>query len=276
MDYRAIYDISRQELTINVRNKWTMLFAVVFGILVVSISSVGIMAEGFSGMENFTRTSASLLNLVLYIVPLVALTMGTLSFTGDKGSTELLFSQPVSRGEVLLGKLLGVFLSMALSTLIGFTLAGTVVVAAAGAGGLARYAVFVLLSLALALVFITIAVLTSTASRRKSRAFGFALFLWFFFVLFYDLLALGGSLLLRGRSANVFLFLSLFGNPVDLVRVATLIILDNVSMFGAAGAAMLRFLGGRTMSMLLLAGGLVVWTAIPLAVAGRMLKRQDI
>lgn len=245
MDYRAVYDIGRQELAINIRNKWTILFAVVFGVLVVGISSVGILAEGFSGMQNFTRTSASLLNLVLYIVPLVSLTMGTLSFTGDKGSTELLFSQPVSRTEVLLGKVLGVFLSIVLSTLIGFTLAGAIVVASAGAEGLLRYVLFVLLSVTLSLVFLSIAVLGAVISMRKSRAFGLALFLWFFFVLFYDLLALGGTLILKGPGANMFLFLSLFGNPVDMVRVATLIILDNVTIFGAAGAAMLRFLGGK-------------------------------
>ncbi len=159
MDFKAIYDIARQELVINIRNKWTIIFAVVFGALVVSISYFGIMTEGFSGMQSFTRTSASLLNLVLYIVPLVALTMGTLSFTGDKGSTELLFSQPLTRSEVLLGKLLGVFFSIALSMLIGFTLAGAIVIAAIGAEGFSRYVLFVVLSLALSLVFLSIAVL---------------------------------------------------------------------------------------------------------------------
>ena len=92
MEYNIIIYIARQELTVNIRNKWTILFAIVFGALVVGLSYFGIMAEGFSGMQNFTRTSASILNLVLYIVPLVSLVMGTLSFTGDKGSTELLFS----------------------------------------------------------------------------------------------------------------------------------------------------------------------------------------
>jgi Cu-processing system permease protein len=276
MDTKAIFDIAKQELVINIRNKWTIIFAVVFGVLVVSISYIGIITEGFSGMQNFTRTSASLLNLVLYIVPLVALTMGTLSFTGDKGSTELLFSQPLLRAEVLLGKWLGVFFSMAISTLIGFSLAGIIVVTASGIEGLIRYVSFVALSLALSLVFLSIAVLASTLSRRKSKAFGVALFLWFFFVLFYDLLALGGSLLFKGQSANTFLFLSLFGNPVDMVRVATLILLDNITIFGAAGAAMLRFLGGQTASLALLIVGLLVWVSIPLILSSRMLSRQDI
>jgi len=276
METRAVAAIAWQEFVINVRTRWTLIFAVVFGLLVLSIAYFGIIAEGFSGMQSFTRTSASLLNLVLYIVPLVALTMGTLAFTGDKGSTELLFSQPVSRGAVVTGKLLGVFGSIALSTLIGFSAAGALIVSSQGTDGLARYAAFVLLSLFLSLAFLSLALLIATTAHRKARAFGVALFAWFFFVLLYDLLALGGTLLLRGEMANMALFLSLFGNPVDMVRVASLIILDNVTIFGAAGAALVRFLGGGAWSVALLVAGLGAWILLPLIVAQRLLRHQDI
>lgn len=276
MNPALIRAIARMELLVTVRNRWTLIFALVFGALVVTIAAVGIMAEGFSGVQSFTRTTASLLNLVLYIVPLVALIMGTLSFTGDKGATELLFSQPVARSEVVVGKLLGLLGSMTLSTLTGFAAAGGVILAGNGTEGLWRYLVFVVLSILLSLVFLGIALLASTISRRKARAFGLSLFVWFFFVLFYDLLALGGTLLLSGSAATSLLFFSLFGNPVDMVRVATLIILDNAAIFGAAGAALLRFFGGQTASVLLLAAGLLVWIIVPLVAATRLLHSQDI
>src|SRR5512143_1710677 len=102
MDPRVVAAVAGHELTINIRNRWTTIFAILFGLLVIGIAYFGLMAEGFSGMQDFTRTSASLLNLVLYVVPLVALTMGTLSFTGDRGAMELLFSQPLSRSEVVI------------------------------------------------------------------------------------------------------------------------------------------------------------------------------
>jgi Cu-processing system permease protein len=276
IEARIVFDIAREELTINIRNKWTLIYAGVFSLLVVGISYFGMMTEGFAGMQNFTRTSASILNLVLYIVPLVALIMGTLSFTGDKGSTELLFSQPVSRAEVLLGKFLGVFFSMALSTLIGFLLAGFIIIAGSGTEGMTRYMAFVALSLLLSLVFLSLSVVTATLSRRKSKAFGLALFLWFFFVVFYDLLAIGGTLLLEGQAANTFLFVSLFGNPVDMVRVASLISLDNVTIFGASGAVLIRFLGGPDWSIAFLLLALTVWVAAPLLLSHRLLMRQDI
>jgi hypothetical membrane protein len=43
---------------------------------------------------------------------------------------------------------------------------------------------------------------------------------WFFLVLFYDLLVMGAGFLLTERAAKMLTFLSLFGNPVDLARVA--------------------------------------------------------
>lgn len=275
MSLTPVIHIARQELTMNIRNRWTVIFAIVFGALVASLAYVGMMVEGFSGMQSFTRTSASILNLVLYIVPLVSLTMGTLSFTGDKGSTELLFSQPVQPSEIVAGKILGLFGSIALSMISGFVVAGGIIAAQSTFEGLASYVLFVILSLSLSLVFLSLALLVSTLARRKAKAFGVSLFLWFFFVLLYDLLAIGVTLLLKGSSANLFLFLSLFGNPVDLVRVASLIIFDNVTIFGPAGAAVLRFLGGPFLSVLLLVAAILVWVIAPLVFSARLMKRQD-
>lgn len=276
MDFSAVKTIARQELVVNIRNRWTLIFAALFGLLTLAISYFGLATAGAIGFQGFARTSASLLNLVLYIVPLVALTMGTLSFTSEKGASELLFSQPVTRAEILLGKLAGLFASIATATVAGFGLAGVVIAVKAGTTGAARYPVFVGLSLLLALVFLTLAALVSAWCHRKSKAFGAALFLWFFFVLFYDLIVIGGTFLMKERAANQFIFVSLFGNPVDMTRVAGLMALDGKEIFGAAGAALTRSLGGDALSMLSLVGGLLVWVIASFAISQRLLKRQDI
>ncbi len=81
---------------------------------------------------------------------------------------------------------------------------------------------------------------------------------------------------MKERTANQFIFVSLFGNPVDMVRVASLLVLDGKEVFGAAGAALTRFLGGETASLSLLLAGLIVWTVVPFLAARRLLQRQDI
>jgi Cu-processing system permease protein len=271
-----VWLIARRELVITIRNRWTIIVAAVFGILMLAIAWAGVAAEGYAGMTDFTRTSASLLNLVLYIVPLMALVMGTLSFAGDRGTAELLFAQPVSRTDVMLGKLIGLFISMSGAMAAGFLMAGGVIFANSGASGLGGFVAFAGLTLLLALVFLSIAALATVLSGRQPRSFGLAIVLWFVFVLFYDLVVLGAASLLRGQAATTTLFLSLFGNPVDLVRVASLILLDNVTIFGAAGAALVRFLGGSGWSVLMLVVALLLWIALPLISAHAVLRRQDI
>jgi Cu-processing system permease protein len=276
MDIQAIMAIAHQELTINVRNKWTLLFAGIFGVLVLGISYFGLLTAGSTGFQGFTRTSASLLNLVLYVVPLVAVTMGTLSFANDKSAGEILFAQPVNRFEILLGKLAGLFIALASATLLGFGIAGVIIATQAGNEGITRYPALVGFSLLLALIFLSLSALTSILCRRKIKAFGAALFIWFFFVIFFDLIVIGLSFLVKEHTANQILFLSLFVNPVDMVRVATLILLDGKDVFGSAGAALIRFYGNNTGSVLLLVAGLMVWVGAPMFISSKILNRQDI
>jgi hypothetical protein len=80
----------------------------------------------------------------------------------------------------------------------------------------------------------------------------------------------------RDSPANTFIFSSLFGNPVDMVRVASLVVLNGKEILGVAGAARLRFLGGEVASVLLLIAGLVAWVVAPFALAQRLVRRQDI
>jgi Cu-processing system permease protein len=276
MDFHAITTIARQELVVNIRNRWTMIFAGVFSVLVLAISYFGLVTAGAIGFQGFARTSASLLNLVLYVIPLVALTMGTLSFTSDASANELLYAQPVSRFEVTLGKLAGLFAAIVTATFIGFGLAGLIISAKAGPDGASRYPILVGFSLVLALIFLSLSAVISAVCRRKTKAFGLSVFVWFFFVLFYDLLVIGSSLLFKEHTANTVIFGSLFGNPVDVVRVGCLMLLDGKNIFGAAGASLLKFTGGEGTSLLVLAITLAFWIVVPTVAAHTLMRRQDI
>ena len=276
MNFHSIATIARQELTINIRNRWTMIFAGVFSVLVLAISYFGLVTAGAIGFQGFARTSASLLNLVLYVIPLVALTMGTLSFTTDVSANELLFSQPVSRVEVMIGKLAGLFASIVTATFVGFGLAGVIIGVRAGTEGASRFPILITFSLLLALIFLNLSALISALCKRKAKAFGVSVFVWFFFVLFYDLLVIGSTFVFKERTANTVIFGSLFGNPVDIVRVGCLMLLDGQNIFGQAGASLLKFAGGEQASLALLALTLAFWIIVPAGLAHTLLRRQDI
>jgi Cu-processing system permease protein len=251
-------------------------FSAVFAVLALAIAYFGTATAGVAGVQGFERTTASLLNLVLYLVPLLGLMLGTLALSRDRSGNELLFSQPVGREQVLYGRVIGTFCAAAAAMLAGFGVAGMLVLWEMGSEGFTRYAGMVLLSLALAAVFLSLGALTGVVSASRTRAFGLALCLWFFFVLFYDLLIIGFAFVLRERPANFLIFLSLFGNPVDLVRVSTVLTIGDPSIFGAAGASLLKFLGGEARSQVALLLGIGLWMVAPVWVAGRVLRRLDL
>ena len=275
MDSGNIAVIAGQELRVNLRSKWIQIFAVVFAVLTLAISYFGMMASVVVGFEGFTRTTASLLNLVLYLIPMLALAAGTLSFSMDKGSAELLFSQPVLRSEVLLGKVLGLFGSLATAVVFGFGVSGIIIAVRTGVDGITRYLAFIAISLLLVLTFLCLGALASVISEGRARALGIALAMWFVFVLFYDLVAIGIALLVNPQISKTVILISLFGNPVDLARVAGLLILGGASIFGTAGANLVRIFGSTTLGILVLAGGALFWSLLVLtAAAWRLAKRE--
>ena len=156
MDINAIITIAHQELTISLRSRWLIGVAAVFAVLSLAISYFGTVTAGAAGFQGFERTAASLLSLVLYLVPLLGLVLGTLSISRDRGTNELLFSQPVSRADILYGHLAGLFAAMSAAMCAGFAVAAAVILAQVGPEGLLRFAGLVAVSFVLAAVFLSI------------------------------------------------------------------------------------------------------------------------
>jgi len=103
---------ARQEMLLAVRSRWTQIFAVVFAALSLAVAASGYILSGGGGVQDFARTAASLVQLILLLVPLVSLVAGVLALVPERGAAEFLFSQPVSRHAILFGKLLGLFAAL--------------------------------------------------------------------------------------------------------------------------------------------------------------------
>ncbi|HSB28509.1 MAG TPA: hypothetical protein VLE19_11670, partial [Pyrinomonadaceae bacterium] len=84
------------------------------------------------------------------------------------------------------------------------------------------------------------------------------------------------TFLFKERTANTLIFGSLFGNPVDIVRVSCLMLLDGQNIFGAAGASLLKFTGGEGTGLTVLVVTLAFWIIAPAGLAQMLMRRQDI
>jgi Cu-processing system permease protein len=268
---------ARQELTLAVRSRWTQTFAVVFAALSLGVALSGYILSGGSGVQDFARTSVSLVQLVLLLVPLTSLLIGVLALVADRGAAELLFSQPVSRPTILLGQLLGLFAALLAAQAIGFGAAGLVIFSQSGGEGVASFVALFGTSAALTAVFLGMAAFIAAGNTgRRGRALAQAIVVWFVAVVLFDLAAIAIASLLRSGHASRLLIIAVLVNPVDALRTGALLAIEGTAAFGAGSLALLRFTHGPAGAYLLLAGSTIAWTIGPIALAVRRLARADI
>jgi len=279
MTSRAIlFLVARQERLLATRSRWTQIFAAVFAALALAVAASGYVLSGGHGVQDFARTGASLVQLVLLLVPLTALLVGVQAFAADRGAAEVLLSQPVSRSTILLGKLLGLLEGLTAAQALGFGAAGVVIFSQSGEEGVGGFVLLFGASVALTAVFLALAAALASASfgRGRARALALALVVWFVAVVLFDVAALGLASLLRSGAASRLLIVAVLINPVDAVRTAALLGIEGAAAFGAASLAFLRFTGGPLGAGVLLGLSVLVWIVAPVLLAVRRLEKADV
>jgi Cu-processing system permease protein len=259
-----------------VRSRAIQVFAIIFAALSLAVAASGYILTGGSGFQDFARTAASLLQLVLMLVPLVALVTGVLALSPERGASELLFSQPVSRRAILIGKLTGLFAALAAAQLIGLGAAGLVIYWKSAAIGLSGYGFLVLGSLLATAVCLALAALLASRPGGRTRALAAALVVWFVGLVLFDIAALGVASLLPSGPASRVLILGQIVNPIGAIRIGVLLILEGSTAFGSGALALLRFTRGPIGATAALALSLISWLALPLWAAVRRLSKADL
>ncbi|MBX3385030.1 MAG: ABC transporter permease [Phycisphaeraceae bacterium] len=271
---RNVLTVSRRELRDAVRSRWFLLYTLAFAVLGLAVSFVSAAGGGGVGLSGFGRTTAGLINLVLLVVPLMALTAGSASIASDRerGMLAYLLAQPLSRTEVLLGKYVGLACSLLASLSLGLGVCAGVL----AWRGLATHPASVLwlaaLSFALALGMLSLGMLISVLARRASVAVGTAIFVWLALVFVTDLAIMAGAIALRLRIEEL-LALSL-ANPLQVFKMWSLHAVDaSLDVLGPAGLyATEEF--GRTLHAIF-GACLAVWIVLPLVVASVVFSRRS-
>jgi Cu-processing system permease protein len=220
---RIVATIARQELRIILRNRWIVIYSAIFAVLTLAVSYFGLAVIEFTGFQEFNRTAVSLLNLVLYIVPLATMLMAVQSFRAEGGATDQLFAEPVTLTEIVLGKMTGLVSAHVLATVLGFSFTGVLVGAKVGTRGVSSYLALVGFTILVGIVFVAIASMLTILAGRGNRAYAVVLVAWFAMVLLFDLLIIGLSFVLPETMASRTAFAGVFLNPIDATRVATLL-----------------------------------------------------
>jgi ABC-type transport system involved in multi-copper enzyme maturation permease subunit len=280
---KAIYTIAKKEFMDNIRNKWIIVLTIIFIILTIASSYLaGGQAGGkemFGGME---ETVVSLLSISAMLIPLIAIMLGfsTIAGEAEKGALSVVLSYPIRRGEVLLGKLLGLGSVLAVTPLIGFGLGGAVIAATVGAEEGLAYIAFIALAIILGLMYLSLVIFISALCRTRVRAIagGVVLFFW---AMIYGVIIMGVFIATGGNyqelmsptgMANLpdWFWASVVLSPNDTNQMAVMRAFDLEQAMGFSIEA------PDWLSMNFLLVVQLVWIIVPLILAYYFFKKRDI
>ncbi|MCA9283851.1 MAG: ABC transporter permease [Phycisphaerales bacterium] len=269
---RSLRVVAIKELVDALSSRWFLVNAAVFGLLAVGLSFVSLAGAGVSGLSGFGRTAAGMLNIVLLVVPLMALTAGAATVAGERerGMLVYMLAQPVSRAEVLLGKYLGAAAALVGSLCLGFGASAILMAWRGGTDGIQPFVAFFFFTVLLALSMLAVGVLISVLARRSGVAVGIAVFVWLTLTLLTDLGLMAGTLAFRLRVEE--LFSLAVANPLQACKMAAMQQMHaSLDILGPAGLYAMQTHGEhlRVILLAVLAGWIVVPLAASLAVFSR-------
>lgn len=275
MDPLILRTIGGKELRAGLRNRWFLLYTLLFLVLSVAFATVAIAGSTLTGQPGFGRTSAGLMNLMLLIVPLIGLTVGAQAIVAEREDRFLDFqlAQPVAPAEVYVGKYLGAAASLVLMLAFGLGAAGVILAVRGGAADAADFLLLVLLTMLLGLAMLSCGYLVSSFAPRTATALGIAVTLWLVFVMLGDLGLMGSAAIMK-MTPGTLLGLTLV-NPLDVYKLAGVSLLQSsLDVLGPAGAYAIDRFGSGLIGLLLAL--LVLWVVLPLPIGYWLFRRTDL
>ncbi len=260
----VVWTVLRQEWRSVRRNRGVVLFTLGTLLLTESVLRLTGTAE---------RALVSLLNLVLFIVPLVTMMLGIIGWHGAREFTELLLTQPVRRTRLFLA----LYLAQVLPLAVGFTLGVTIPLLwhrTLDAAVMPLALSMIGSGVALAFVFGGLALLIGIRVDDRLRSVVTGLMVWLLLSVGYDALVLLVSTTFADYPLERPMLALMLGNPVDLARSIIVLHSDTAALMGYTGAVLSRFLG-TPLGTLSAAVGLLLWILAPALLARRAFDTRD-
>lgn len=268
--------IAAWEFQAAARSRWVIATALVFAVLCLAVTMLGMRSLREIGLSGVGPASAALINLGILLPGAMGLLLGgnTLVAAREQGVLPMLAVQPVPRTSLVVGPFAGIAGALVVSILFGYGVAAVVLSGIARSSDIGPLLALVGATIAVAVACVAIGVCISSVSRSRLQATSSAISLWF-------LLALGMDLALVAvapamRMGPVGLLVAVLCNPLEAGRVLALLAASpDGTVLGPFGAYLVDTFGTKGSAALLISS-ILAWVIVPLAVARWVLARSDL
>ncbi|MEH7389740.1 ABC transporter permease [Bacillus sp. JJ1474] len=317
MELGILYSMVKHELRLLLRSKWLLNFMILFiflsGLLYFyglnsvkldpvkvtyglegvnsNIETMGVNPE-YYGLKEITqqpentaninqtaynRSIALLINLSLWLLPIICLILGANSIIGDKesGRLGLYKTYQVSYWKYMLSKFLSLVISMFVVMGVSYGLFGLIFSIIGKSFQASIFQVFLSVNMLLIIVFSAATLFVGAISKTRMQGLSYALFFWCLTVFIYEfvIMTVINWIPYAFKLKSLFFFILL--NPIESIRVWSISKLNAEYVFGPEFLMIEKWSESGTLSIsLMISIVLLMWIAM--AISTKMLKKRGV
>ncbi len=267
--FTILFSIARKEFIDHLRNGWIIAVGLAFAIFSLLITFVGFGFTGAVGIGQEQSTLFSLINLVIYLVPLLGLLLSYDGIAGEheRGTLDLLRSYPFDTTLLLYGKWLGLFMVLSTTLIVGLTAPAAISIYSGHT--LLAWTQLLITSIWLGAIFISISILFSVLILNRGKLIAIAIGIWLLFVVLFDLGVIGILVSTEGNVPMDLVNLLFYLNPTALYRLLSIDLMMDEAMIRQLGLA------GQIPPTPALIAAITAWTIIPTVIAGWRIRTLE-
>ena len=261
--------VSKKEFTDHIRNGWIVAVGIAFAVFALLITFAGFGFTGNVGVLQEQSSMFSLINLVIYLAPLLGLLLSYDGIAGEheNGTLNLLRSYPFRTLLLLYGKWMGLSLVLMATLFVGMVFPSSIAIYQGHS--LFSWVILFCTSAWIGIVFNAIALMFSTIVLERRKLIAISIGIWLLFVVLFDLAVIGLIVLTEGDVAVDVVNLLFYLNPTSLYRLISIELIMDSSMIEQLGLA------GQIPSLAMLMGSMLLWTVLPIMIASWRLRNLN-
>lgn len=250
------------------RSRWIQIVTILFTIVFTAILMIQHLA--LPEVQGFSRQTASLLNILLFLLPLFMLTIGSMNIASDKesGWLKLLKTYPLKLSQYIMTKYIS--LCLVFTGIVVFVFSVTLLVGSFFNGiKIPLFAVGI--TFLILLLFNALSVLIGSLAKNRLHALALGLGAWSVVSLLWSYIVMAIGTVTSENLLQKMVVLSIHVNPLEWIRYGYFVFSDQTAVLGPAFYEISKFYSSPFGYIIF---GLIscLWIVVALIVATVVLK----
>ncbi|WIG34099.1 ABC transporter permease [Bacillus toyonensis] len=267
-----MWNILYSEWRSAVRGKLAYMFLFLW---ITIFSLIFVMERNIPSLAGYTNVTGTMVNLILYIVPLLMLIIGAFSIAGEveNGKWRLLCTYPLKSTSYVIGKTFGQFIGQTAIFSISFGV--SIIIGLVNGSNFDMFWVVAtyIFSVLLIFLFLLLGITIGSFSITRWQALAISIVVWFFLIMMWPTALISILNFVPYSMIAPLIKILLFCNPAEFLRIIFVIQLGGGAIFGQVYDQLVIIFQSKAVIWILLIY-CIIYTTVFLFMAGWQMERR--